>query len=210
MWSRLHVRWDNLPHVTSPTWDPPPSCKQALSQSVLGFCIPIVLGFRIHWAALFHMQNSPGFRNPNSLTWGDTELEVFWFAETQANPFYETQRKNRLLLSRVRVLQITVCCKWVHADTGRSFFSALKMVFFVLLLTGPTGSIHRRNFLASTYMAYMFDGKPLNQPQIRLSVRSWAPGLRKFSVITFHCLGPFPYKNALKKRTQPTFSRFDL
>ena len=156
------------------------------------------------------MQNSPGFRNPNSLTWGDTELEVFWFAETQANPFYETQRKNRLLLSRVRVLQITVCCKWVHADTGRSFFSALKMVFFVLLLTGPTGSIHRRNFLTSTYMAYMFDGKPLNQPQIRLSVRSWAPGLRKFSVITFHCLGPFPYKNALKKRTQPTFSRFDL
>ena len=31
MWSRLHVRWGNLPHVTSPTWGPPPSCKQALS-----------------------------------------------------------------------------------------------------------------------------------------------------------------------------------
>ena len=31
MWSRLHVRWGNPPHVTSPTWGPPPSCKQALS-----------------------------------------------------------------------------------------------------------------------------------------------------------------------------------
>ena len=51
-------------------------------------------------------------------------------------------------------------------------------------------------------MAYMFDRKPLNHPQIRLCVRSLAPGLRNFSVITFHCLGPFPYKNALKKRTQ--------
>ena len=30
MWSRLHVRWGNPPHVTSPTWGPPPSCKQAL------------------------------------------------------------------------------------------------------------------------------------------------------------------------------------
>lgn len=59
-------------------------------------------------------------------------------------------------------------------------------------------------------MAYMFDRKPLNHPQIRLSVRSVAPALRNFSVITFHCLGPFPYKNALKTRTQPTFSRFDL
>lgn len=56
----------------------------------------------------------------------------------------------------------------------------------------------------------MFDRKPLNHPQIRLNVRSVAPALRNFSVITFHCLGPFPYKNALKTRTQPTFSRFDL
>ena len=30
MWSRLHDRWGKPPHVTSPTWDPPPSCKQAL------------------------------------------------------------------------------------------------------------------------------------------------------------------------------------
>ena len=29
IWSRLHVRWGNPPHVTSPTWGPPPSCKQA-------------------------------------------------------------------------------------------------------------------------------------------------------------------------------------
>ena len=33
MWSRLHVRWDNLPHVTSPTWGPPASCKQALKEA---------------------------------------------------------------------------------------------------------------------------------------------------------------------------------
>ena len=32
MWSRLHVRWGNPPHVTSPTWGSPPSCKQALSK----------------------------------------------------------------------------------------------------------------------------------------------------------------------------------
>ena len=31
MCSRSHVRWGNPPHVTSPTWGPPPSCKQALS-----------------------------------------------------------------------------------------------------------------------------------------------------------------------------------
>ena len=31
MWSRLQVRWGNPTHVTSPTWGPPPSCKQALS-----------------------------------------------------------------------------------------------------------------------------------------------------------------------------------
>ena len=30
MLSRLHVRWGNPPHVTSPTWGPPPPCKQAL------------------------------------------------------------------------------------------------------------------------------------------------------------------------------------
>ena len=30
LWSRLHVSWGNLPHVTSPTWGPPPSCKQTL------------------------------------------------------------------------------------------------------------------------------------------------------------------------------------
>ena len=39
MWSRLHVRWGNPPHVTSPTWGPPPSCKQALS-------IPVLSAFR--------------------------------------------------------------------------------------------------------------------------------------------------------------------
>ena len=33
MWSRLHVRWDNLPHVNSPTWGPPASCKQALKEA---------------------------------------------------------------------------------------------------------------------------------------------------------------------------------
>ena len=33
MWSRLHVRWDDLPHVTSPTWGPPASYKQALKEA---------------------------------------------------------------------------------------------------------------------------------------------------------------------------------
>ena len=31
MWSRLHVRWGNPPHVTSLTWGTPPSCKQAFT-----------------------------------------------------------------------------------------------------------------------------------------------------------------------------------
>ena len=31
LWSRLHVRWGNPPHVTSLTWGTPPSCKQAFS-----------------------------------------------------------------------------------------------------------------------------------------------------------------------------------
>ena len=32
MWSRLYVRWGNPSHVTPPTWGPPSSCKQALSE----------------------------------------------------------------------------------------------------------------------------------------------------------------------------------
>ena len=35
MWSGLRVRWANPPHVTSPSWGPPPSCKQALGNYLL-------------------------------------------------------------------------------------------------------------------------------------------------------------------------------
>ena len=35
MRSRLHVRWGDPPHVTSPTWGPPPSWKQALIKGIL-------------------------------------------------------------------------------------------------------------------------------------------------------------------------------
>ena len=31
IWSCLHDRWGDPPRVTSPTWGPPPPCKQALS-----------------------------------------------------------------------------------------------------------------------------------------------------------------------------------
>ena len=31
IWSRLHDRWGDPPHVTSPIWAPPPQCKQALT-----------------------------------------------------------------------------------------------------------------------------------------------------------------------------------
>ena len=30
IWSRLQDEWDDPPHVTSPLFGPPPSCKQAL------------------------------------------------------------------------------------------------------------------------------------------------------------------------------------
>ena len=30
IWSRFYDRWGDPPHVTSPVWGPPPSCKQAL------------------------------------------------------------------------------------------------------------------------------------------------------------------------------------
>ena len=30
IWSRLHDRWGDQPHVTSPLWGPSPPCKQAL------------------------------------------------------------------------------------------------------------------------------------------------------------------------------------
>ena len=46
MRSRLHVRWGNPPHVTSPTWGPPPSRKQGLRPCLYGvgrflwFCVP--------------------------------------------------------------------------------------------------------------------------------------------------------------------------
>ena len=32
IWSRLHDRWGNPPHITSLTWGPPPPCKQALRE----------------------------------------------------------------------------------------------------------------------------------------------------------------------------------
>ena len=32
IWSRLHDRWGNPPHITSPTWGPPPPWKQALRE----------------------------------------------------------------------------------------------------------------------------------------------------------------------------------
>ena len=31
IWSRLHDRWGDPPHVTSPIWGPPPQCEQALT-----------------------------------------------------------------------------------------------------------------------------------------------------------------------------------
>ena len=31
MWSLLHVRWGDPPHVTSSTWGPPPPCKEAVT-----------------------------------------------------------------------------------------------------------------------------------------------------------------------------------
>ena len=36
IWSLLHGRLGNLPHVTSPIWNPPPPCQQALN--LLLFC----------------------------------------------------------------------------------------------------------------------------------------------------------------------------
>ena len=45
MWSRLHVRWGNPPHVTSPTWGPPPSCKQALKYNNKPKVSPAILNF---------------------------------------------------------------------------------------------------------------------------------------------------------------------
>ena len=46
MWSRLQVRWGNPPHVTSPTWGPPPSCKQVLNRVLFSvwrfFDLPVV------------------------------------------------------------------------------------------------------------------------------------------------------------------------
>ena len=32
IWSRLHDRWGDPPYFTSPTWGPPPPCKQALNE----------------------------------------------------------------------------------------------------------------------------------------------------------------------------------
>ena len=46
IWSRLHVRWGNPPHVTSPTRGPPPSCKQALRFHV---------GFIFEWKCDFFL-----------------------------------------------------------------------------------------------------------------------------------------------------------
>ena len=47
MWSRLHVRWGDPPHVTSPIWGPPPPCKQALTVQLTGiyytwYCRPLL------------------------------------------------------------------------------------------------------------------------------------------------------------------------
>ena len=63
MRSRLHVRWGNPPHVTSPTWGPPPSCKQALSLLYLSTYRTFVLsryGWLADGTAQYPMQQSLG------------------------------------------------------------------------------------------------------------------------------------------------------
>ena len=37
IWPRLHGRWGDPPHITSPIWGPPPPCKQALKYFLIGF-----------------------------------------------------------------------------------------------------------------------------------------------------------------------------
>ena len=80
------------------------------------------------------------------------------------------------------------------------FLFCAKNGLFSLIMNGPTRSVHRRNFSASTSYAMHVWSKAS-------ACSSWAPGLRNVSVITFHCLGPFPYKNTVKTEnstnTQP-------
>ena len=54
MWSRLHVRWGNGPHVTSPTWGPPPSsCKTAAKKCTKKVCCPCKVAFLLISPLLF-------------------------------------------------------------------------------------------------------------------------------------------------------------
>ena len=54
MWSRLHDRWGNQPHVTSPTWGPPPSCKQALTGIVNRQCVALNRSYgHLRWSEAF-------------------------------------------------------------------------------------------------------------------------------------------------------------
>ena len=68
MWSRLHIRWGNGPHVTSPTWGPPPSsCKTAAKKCTKKVCCPCKVAFLlIRPFVVFH--RSPALLSPLSIT----------------------------------------------------------------------------------------------------------------------------------------------
>ena len=97
MWSRLHVRWGNPPHVTSPTWRPPPSCKQALR--IVAWLKP----------RMFCEES-----------WGKLNLELFW--NVSVHEFYrlkalisleqvnttEWSGKKTILISKIAMMG---CCK---------------------------------------------------------------------------------------------------
>ena len=85
MWSRLHVRWGNPPHVTSPTWGPPPSCKQALS-------LLCQLSLKIRLPSYFILLNSSAAENSwNRRKWYQVNREK---ERTQAELISQKLKKN--------------------------------------------------------------------------------------------------------------------
>ena len=59
IWSHLHDRRGDRPHVTSPIWGPPPPCKQALSDVFAAVAVVVAYKLPIAWNRLVPARRLP-------------------------------------------------------------------------------------------------------------------------------------------------------
>ena len=98
IWLRLHDRWGDLPHVTSPSWGPPPPCKQAIILCITKWgkrqSLYITSGVKVKTRA---KQDKGGLVSINQV-WQVTETAT-WIIIDYKWPLYFTLNYNRIKYS---------------------------------------------------------------------------------------------------------------